>query len=92
MIVKNNSNEFAPHGFCTISRAIENPIKENFLINFDHYYRHKLLNLNTVTLDLYSTSNGYLGYYAQLKEKNKNRDDLADKLAAWLIDIAHYEA
>lgn len=92
MIVKNNANEFAPNGFCSVSRATENPVKENFLINFDHYYRHGLLDLDTVTLDLYTTANGYLGYYAQLQEKNRKRDELVNNLATWLIDIAHYEA
>lgn len=92
MIVKNNANEFAQNGFCTISRATENPIKENFLLNFDHYYRQKLLDPDVVTNDLYETSNGYLGYYPQLREKNKRRDELTNNLASWVIDIAHKEA
>jgi hypothetical protein len=37
MIVKDNVNEFAPDGFCSIARASENPTGENFLLNFDHY-------------------------------------------------------
>jgi hypothetical protein len=36
-MVKNNANEFAPNGFCSISRATENPTGENFIINFDYY-------------------------------------------------------
>jgi hypothetical protein len=38
LIVKDNANEFAPNGFCSIARASENPTRENFLLNFDHYY------------------------------------------------------
>jgi hypothetical protein len=37
IIVKNNANEFAPNGFCSIARAPENPIGENFIYNFDYY-------------------------------------------------------
>lgn len=92
MIVKNNANEFAPNGFCTISRAQENPTKENFVLNFDHYYRHNLLSLATVTNDLYLTTGGYLGYYTQLSKMNEARDELISIQSNALIDIAHYEA
>ena len=92
MIVKDNANEFAPNGFCSIARASENPTGENFLLNFDHYVRQKLLNFNTVTNDLYVKSNGYLGYYARLKELNVDRDNKIDKQAGLLIDISHYES
>jgi hypothetical protein len=37
MIVKDNANEFAESGFCSIARAKLNPIKENFLLNFEYY-------------------------------------------------------
>jgi hypothetical protein len=37
LIVKENTNEHAKDGFCTIQRAAENPIKENFILNFDYY-------------------------------------------------------
>jgi hypothetical protein len=37
MIVKNNANEFAENGFCSVSRAKENPIGENFLYDFSYY-------------------------------------------------------
>jgi hypothetical protein len=79
MIVKDNANEFAKDGFCTITRAEENPTKENFLLNFNHYYRRDLLKLSTVTNDLYLDSNGNLGYYAKLRRINKERDELIEK-------------
>jgi hypothetical protein len=74
MIVKDNANEFAPSGFCSIARATENPSGENFLLNFDHYVRQNLLDFNTVTNDLYQEINGSLGYYKKLKLLNENRD------------------
>lgn len=92
MIVKDNANEFAPNGFCSIARASENPTGENFLINFDHYVRHGLLNFNVVTNDLYLDQDGYLGYYKKLKALNANRDANIDIQAGLLVDIAHYNS
>ena len=36
-IVKDNSNEHANNGFCSIARGNENYIKDNFVLNFDYY-------------------------------------------------------
>jgi hypothetical protein len=37
IVVKDNANEFAKNGFCSIARATENPTGENFIYNFDYY-------------------------------------------------------
>jgi phage minor structural protein len=37
LIVKNNSNEFATDGFCSIARATESPNGENFILDFSYY-------------------------------------------------------
>ena len=92
MIVKDNANEFAPRGFCSIARASDNPTKENFLISFDHYVRQGLLNMATVTNDLYLDSNGYLGYYKKLKRFNVDRDSWIDLQTNLSKDIMNYEA
>jgi hypothetical protein len=92
MIVKDNANEFARNGFCSIARATDNFPKENFILNFDHYYRHKLLDLDTVTNDLYGVSNSCLGYYTKLRRINRDREALVDKKASLLKEIANYEA
>lgn len=76
IVVKNNSNEFAPNGFCTISRAQDNPIKENFLLNFNYYIQQGLLDFTTINNDLYLTVGGYIGYYTKLRQFNENRDSL----------------
>ena len=92
MIVKDNANEFAPRGFCSIARASDNPTKENFLISFDHHVRQGLLNMATVTNDLYLDSNGYLGYYKKLKRLNVDRDSWIDLQTNLSKDIMNYEA
>ena len=92
MIVKNNANEFAPNGFCSIARATENPTGENFILNFDHYIRHNFLDLDIVTNDLYVDANGYFGYYKKLKDINRDRDALVSEQSDLLKEIANYEA
>ena len=76
IIVKNNTNEFGKDGFCSIARGDDNPIKENFLYNFDYYIKQGLLDFTQVNNDLYlnADSTGYLGYYAKLRTINKDRD------------------
>jgi hypothetical protein len=34
LIVKNNNNEYADSGFCSIARAASNPTGENYLYDF----------------------------------------------------------
>ena len=93
MIVKDNANEFAPNGFCSIARATENPTGENFLLNFDHYIRHGLLDFEVVTNDLYLENiNGYLGYYAALKRLNSERNEKIDIQAGELRNIMNQES
>jgi phage minor structural protein len=53
MIVKNNANEFAPNGSCSISRASLNPSKTNTVYNFDYYINQDLLDANSTQLALY---------------------------------------
>lgn len=77
IIVKPNSNEYGVDGYCSIARATENPIRENFLLNFRYYISQGLLDGNEVNNDLYLYTDGgkYLGYYVQLNKINKQYDD-----------------
>ena len=76
MIVKDNTNEFGKDGYCSISRAVENPTKQNFLFNFDYYINQGLLNYNTLHNDLYFNFNGYLGYYQQISNSCEEEANL----------------
>lgn len=80
LIVKTNSNEYANNGFCTIQRAKDNYIKENFICDFDYYIRHQMLKYNEVLLDLYSLSSNGIGYYYKLAKLNKDLEKLADDI------------
>lgn len=92
MIVKDNSNEFATDGFCSIARASENPSGENFLLDFSYYIQQGLLGLAEVTNDLYLDSTGYLGYYKKLRRINNKRDKYIDEQSGLLADLSTYQA
>lgn len=92
IIVKNNSNEFAENGFCSIAKAKDNPSGENFIYDFGYYISQKLLSFSEVNCDLYDETYGHLGYYKKLKEINGSNDAYSKELNGLLIDIANYEA
>lgn len=72
IIVKDNSNEFAKDGFCSIARAKENYIKENFALNFDYFINKGLIDGNALTRDLYTLydATGNNGYFFNLRKIN----------------------
>ena len=92
LIVKDNANEFAPNGFCSIARATENQTKENFLLNFSYYTRQKLLDSATVTNDLHLESNGYIGYYKRLERLNADRERQIEIQSGLVNDISNFNA
>ena len=57
LIVKENSNEFAPNGFCTISRAKDNPTGENVIYDFQYFAKQHLLDYNQYNADLFYETN-----------------------------------
>ena len=81
IIVKNNSCDQAQNGFCSISRAKDNPIKENFAYNFDYYTSQGIIDLSTMNNDLYLELNGSIGLYPKLSRLNKERDGIINYAA-----------
>ena len=80
VIVLDNSNEFAPNGFCSIARASENYLGENFVLDFGYYTQQGLLNEEQLLRDLYSTSEGYISYYYHLHSLNQTYQDCIEQL------------
>lgn len=95
IIVKPNSNESAIDGFCTIQRADENFIKENFIYDFSYYINKGLLDYSDVIQDLYTAVGSNLGYYTKLGRLNKENDQIIIDLAAVMVELdkvkANYE-
>ena len=92
VVVKNNSNEFAEDGFCSIARALENPSGENFILDFSYYIQQGLLGFSELNNDLYLDINGWLGYYKHLKRINQLRDLYIKEQSSLFTDLADYKA
>lgn len=95
VIVSSNSNELAQGGFCSISRADENPTLEDFILCFDYYIQHNLLNNEVVANDLYEgtlADNKWIGYYPKLFKLNTERDALIERNATLTVEESSVEA
>lgn len=92
LIVKQNSNEFAKNGFCTISRAASNPIGENVIYDFQYYFNTNLLNARDHLDSLYSLNGAQgedipnstegtncLGYYPRMRALNDKMDEVIEQ-------------
>ena len=56
LIVKQNSNQYAQDGFCTITRASCNPTGENYIYDFRHYINQGMLDSADYIDTIYSTT------------------------------------
>ena len=81
IIVKDNTCEAADNGFCSIARAQDNPIKENFALNLDYYVTQGLINASNLNNDLYLELNKSIGLYPKLSRYNKERNSLIETQA-----------
>lgn len=87
MVVKDNLNEHAENGFCTIKRAGSNQTGENTLYNFDYYVSAGLMDGVALNKYLYQdavTAGGVkYGYYTRLGILNqliKTKSETLDSL------------
>jgi hypothetical protein len=55
LVVKDNSNQYANNGFCTIARSPLNESGENVLYNFSYFYKQGLMNEDAYTNYLYNS-------------------------------------
>lgn len=80
-IVLANYNDNAPNGTCSIVDSEENYPRENFVLNFDYYVNHGLLDGETLNRDLYysGAGNDYIGYYTKLHKYNIEYLSAADR-------------
>ena len=95
LIVKDNSNEFAKNGFCTVARAKANPLGENCLYDFQYYFNTGIMNARD-HLDTMYTTNGAvgqdintshsttnaIGYYPRIRAINDKLDSFTETIAA----------
>ena len=91
LYVKDNNNEIAKNGFCSITRAGGNVTRDNVIYDFRHYYDTGLLDANTVLTTLYEPLSSFdnidyntiISYYPKLAYLNK----LIDENSVLIIQI-----
>lgn len=86
IIVKNNNQEFAKDGMCSISRAVSNPSGEIEIYNFDYFIKQGFLSFSDIFNDLYGTSSSDFAYYTKMKALNNTYDSLSTLVAGLLTE------
>ena len=61
LIVKQNNNELANEGFCTIQRAGANPTGENYIYDFQYYQNSEIMDVNDYLNTVYYLSDNSSG-------------------------------
>lgn len=84
LIVRQNSNELAKKGFCTIARANANPTGDTTLYDFSYYFNQGLMNKSDFIGDVYCIKEGY---YDRIRVYNANLVSLNDELAEILPQL-----
>ena len=86
LIVKDNSNEFANNGFCSIAKASANPTGENYIYDFQYFFNRGMLSAEDYlnTLYVYDGASGsdiqdggefnLKGYFPRIKAINQKID------------------
>lgn len=102
LIVKSNSNEYAEGGFCTITNAKDNEIKDNIIFNFDYYINKDLIDADDLVADLYSTpwtvhddinnTYTYNGYFNGLKAINTELLAISNEITSLSSSITTAQA
>ena len=64
LIVKQNNNQLAENGFCTIARSGSNPTGENYIYDFQYYHKTGLLDATSYQAAMYYHTNPLNGINA----------------------------
>ena len=81
VVVAPNTTEYAENGICRIADADLNENGENYILDFGYYISQGLLNSGELNKYLYlPDNNGKSGFYVELKNKNKEYNEIVEKL------------
>ena len=91
LIVKENTNEFAPSGFCSIAKSTANPTGETSIYDFSYYFKTELMDAEEYYNYVYDTKNTK-GYYSKIKEINEKLAKNVELITNASIDLINYKA
>lgn len=104
LLVKQNSNQLAQNGFCTIARAGANPTGESYVYDFQYYLNQGLLNAEEFIDLLYNREGeewgdaelgiegNINGYFPRLREINNSLTELSEQASGLTTDIIKLRA
>ena len=88
LIVKPNSNQYAPDGFCDISKAPGNITGETAIYDFSYYFKTGLMS----EVDYLDYAYGSGKYYDELKKYNQQLIEIGKALNGLSADLVTYQA
>lgn len=94
LVVKQNSNDLADNGFCSIARAKSNPSGENYIYDFRYFQNQGLMN-ETDYNNLWSApsdSASLTGYFPQLRAINDEIIEKNELIVGLAQDQLDYQA
>lgn len=105
LIVKQNSNQYANNGFCTIARATSNETGENYIYDFAYYQNNGLMSASDYVNTLYKldgaigkdvsasdTSYNLNGYFPRLRAINDKIILENERLSGITVELVNYKA
>lgn len=89
VVVAPNTTEYAENGICRIADADLNENGENYILDFGYYISQGLLNSGELNKYLYlPDNNGKSGFYVELKNKNKEYNEIVGKLTSKKTELS----
>ena len=89
VVVAPNTSEYAENGICRIADADLNENGENYILDFGYYISQGLLNSGELNKYLYlPDNNGNSGFYIELKNKNKEYNEIVEKLTSKKTELS----
>ena len=89
VVVAPNTSEYAENGICRIADADLNENGENYILDFGYYISQGLLNSGELNKYLYlPDNNGKSGFYVELKNKNKEYNEIVEKLTSKKTELS----
>lgn len=89
VVVAPNTSEYAENGICRIADADLNENGENYILDFGYYISQGLLNSGELNKYLYlPDNNGKSGFYVELKNKNKEYNEIIEKLTSKKTELS----
>lgn len=93
-IVLENNNKYGKNGTCRISRSNFNYPQTDYVLNFDYYINHQLMNGRELNADLYGYGGSPTttrGFYADLHKWNSEYLKLSEENAQYEIALTKNE-